>query len=530
MKKILIIVTAIGISLQTNAQTDVDALRFSQLSVGGTARGMGIGGAFGALGADFTSLSINPGGLGLYRSSEVMFTPSIVSSLTGSDFISEKNTDRKYNFNFTNWGFVFNNLNYEKGVPVTKGWIGFSFAFGANRLANFHSRTYFSGFNTNNSLLDRYVQDVNKPGTLESDLSSTDNPAFPYDGSLAYWGYLLYPTYADTFNTVDPTKWYGVIPNGNVQQSGTITSKGALDEYVLSFGANYNNKLYLGGTLGIPYIHYTEEKTYLEEDVNNTVSTTSTYYDTSSHSWVTYNVDFKLFTQEDYLQTTGMGINLKFGMIYKAADWMRLGGAIHTPTYFSLHDDFSTRITSEFSTPKPVVDEANLSSPKGSFEYGLTTPWRLIGSAAFIFKKIGFLSVDYEFVDYGQAFFNFKGNGEDKFAGNEVNKTILNKYGSASNIRIGGEVSYDKFRFRGGYGLYGTPFKSGVATGSADNSRHSFSFGLGLREDDYYIDFGFVRTTTKEFYLPYSLSSEATEGVQKSISQNNFLMTFGLKF
>lgn len=522
MKKILIILTAIGISFLSNAQTDMDALRFSQLSVGGTARGMGIGGAFGALGADFSSLSINPGGLGLYRSSEIMFTPSIISSLTQSEFISEKNSDRKYNFNFTNWGFVFNNLNYEKGVPVTTGWIGYSFAFGANRIANFHNRTYFSGFNTNNSLLDRYVQDVNAGGGTSS-IDLDEKNSFPFGASLAWWAYLL------NQDSINPNKYYSVIGNGNVRQSGTFTSKGAIDEYVLSFGANYNNKLYVGGTLGLPYLRYIQELDYKEDDEKNLWNETYYYYqDTIQKNYS----DFQSFNLEDNLKTTGMGINFKFGMIYKATDWVRFGGAVHTPTYYSLTDEFSTRMSSSFSIAPPPLTEDQQDKPlsQGTFEYGLTTPWRLIGSAALIFKKIGFLSVDYEFVDYGQAFFNFKGSGEDKFAGNEVNQTILNKYGPASNIRIGGEVSYEKFRFRGGYGLYGTPFKSGIATGSADNSRHSISFGLGLREDDYYIDFGFVRTTTKEFYLPYSLSSEATEGVQKSISQNNFLMTFGLKF
>ncbi len=38
------------------AQSDEDALRYSQLTFGGTARYVGLGGAFGALGADFPDL------------------------------------------------------------------------------------------------------------------------------------------------------------------------------------------------------------------------------------------------------------------------------------------------------------------------------------------------------------------------------------------------------------------------------------------------------------------------------------------
>ena len=67
---------AIAIPLFIYAQDLTDALRFSGFQMQGTARAGSMGNAFGALGGDFTSVSINPAGLGIYRSSEFVFSPT----------------------------------------------------------------------------------------------------------------------------------------------------------------------------------------------------------------------------------------------------------------------------------------------------------------------------------------------------------------------------------------------------------------------------------------------------------------------
>lgn len=59
MKKIMIIGILLAGSLLAKAQNEVDALLFSQSVYQGTARSMAMGGAFGALGADFSALSTN---------------------------------------------------------------------------------------------------------------------------------------------------------------------------------------------------------------------------------------------------------------------------------------------------------------------------------------------------------------------------------------------------------------------------------------------------------------------------------------
>ena len=85
MKRYTIIILAFILSGGTlSAQNAVDALRYSRINTGGTARYMGMSGAFGALGADFTSASTNPAGIGLYRSFELSITPSVFTGATKS--------------------------------------------------------------------------------------------------------------------------------------------------------------------------------------------------------------------------------------------------------------------------------------------------------------------------------------------------------------------------------------------------------------------------------------------------------------
>jgi len=63
MLKHVFIITLISLfSLPLIAQTDVDALNYSRWTGSATARSLGVGGAFGALGGDLSTININPGG------------------------------------------------------------------------------------------------------------------------------------------------------------------------------------------------------------------------------------------------------------------------------------------------------------------------------------------------------------------------------------------------------------------------------------------------------------------------------------
>ena len=138
MKKTASVCLLILVMLNVSAQDATDALRYSQTSPTGTARFAAMGGAFGALGGDFTTLSFNPAGLGFYRSNEVSFSPSLYNSNSTANYLGTTKKDSKLNFNFGSLGIVKTYVKNKGGS--TFGWLNFNFAVGYNRLNSFQNR------------------------------------------------------------------------------------------------------------------------------------------------------------------------------------------------------------------------------------------------------------------------------------------------------------------------------------------------------------------------------------------------------
>src|ERR1051325_78109 len=99
MKYVLLIVAVVLESCSVIlAQSAGEAVRYSELRFGGTARGMGVAGALGAIGADYSSIINNPGGLGLFRQSEVMFSFRLDQMKTDSYYGGNHTYDDRFNW------------------------------------------------------------------------------------------------------------------------------------------------------------------------------------------------------------------------------------------------------------------------------------------------------------------------------------------------------------------------------------------------------------------------------------------------
>lgn len=471
------------------AQNEIDALRYSQTAIGGTARNLSMGGAFGALGGDFSTLSQNPAGIALYKKSEWTFSPSFFNQQTTSSYLGNSTSDDKYNFNFSNAGII-GSYNLRRGQDSEYGWKNCNFGFGYNRMNNFHNRNLFSGVNTQNSLLDYFVEQANgiNPGSL------TD--AFPFDAGLAYQTYLINP------DTIDTTQYTHVIPSAGELQEKASTTTGSMGEVVFSFGANYSNRLYLGATIGYATLRYKEETTYSEEDAQGTIN------------------GFRSFDYNQDLLTKGSGVNFKLGMIFRATDWFRFGMAVHTPTFYNLTDEYTNTMNSDLDNGITY----SYSSPNGIFEYDLITPFKAIGSVAFIIGERGLISADYEWLDYSEASLR---SSSYKFI--DENSVIRNTYAAANNIRVGTEWRFLNYAFRGGYSYYGDPFKDGMNPG-VEAIRSNYTLGLGIRDKGYFIDFAYIFSQGQEFYVPYLLTNKVVEGTENDISSHNVVITVGFRY
>ena len=496
----LICILIVTFSITAQAQTVADALRYSNLEVGGTARTVGLGGAIGAFGADYSTLSTNPAGLAAYRSDEFVLTPSVNSTRTSSLLDNGngnlENAESFTSFNFSNVGLV---LNYQPRFSKFKT---FNLGIGYNRLGSFNQEFLFEG-RSSGTIVDRFTELANDGVYDQFEVELADqtlaiyslDPGTPNDPSDDF--------YTNDFE--DP----GTEPGYQVQSEQYVKSKGSYAELVFALAANYDEKLMFGATVGVPFINYEQEKIYKENDVDESIAF------------------FNDLEFQENVTTTAVGINLKLGLIYRINQMFRVGGAFHTPTYLRMEDAFSTELTYDFTDGNGNA-ETNFASPEGSFDYKLITPMRVMGNLGVLIDKKGFVTMDIEYVDYSSSYFNLTTNSssiEDEAYELEVNDGISTQYTSAINLRLGGEYALNNLRFRAGYALSGTPYADSKKTNNA------YSLGFGVRKRTFYIDLAYRYSQREEQYTPYLLSNPAQEQmVSNDVAVSNFLFTAGFRF
>lgn len=475
-------------ALTLPAQNETDVLRYSQFDYGSTARAMGVGGSLSALGADFSVLSSNPAGMAWYRKPDFVFTPGFSSVNTealltndpGGGFFDEQ----KAPFYLSNFGVVF------ASSPRGKNWRTFNFGLGFNRLANFNQRTFFSG-RSRGSITDRFLELANGSDELDG-----------FESGPAFDAGALICCDADNFYVTD----FQSVPDAEVPKQQRINSSGSINELVFSFAGNYNERLMIGATLGVPFVSFTEEKVYREVDNGGGADGDVPFFE-------------ELEYRED-LTTTGTGINFKLGIIARPHQMLRLGAAVHSPTSLSLEDNFTTEMFYTY-TDGGVTQTGNGLSPDGLFDYRVTTPWRYIGSAGLILNRAGFLTAEVEYVDYATGRLGFSGFPEDERIANDSIEAKLN---TALNFRFGGELTYEIFRFRAGYGLFQSPLVGDDVTNSA------ISLGAGFRQESFYLDLAYRRQSVKEAYLPYLTTNYPNQVVETNTVFNQLLITLGFRF
>jgi hypothetical protein len=496
MKRILITLGIIAAVLSsTFAQTPIEALRYSNLRPGGTARGLGVGGAMGAVGGDATAITINPAGIGVYRRSEAMVTLDLMHSGSSTTLNGNTNTDRKYNLNIGNIGVVFSKVFEDsQGNPTRGKWASVNFGLTYNRLANFHNKRFASTNGTANSILSDYRDELNNSGLTPDMIGPFNDVSF--GASAAYNTYLLNPVGDST-----STQYSAITDGALVNQQIQVTTRGSIDELALTLGANYNNKFYLGGSLGLPFLSYTEEVIINETDANDNIA------------------GFNKFKQENDLAATGVGVNVKLGMLFRPVTWWRIGAAFHTPNFYSISDNSSTYILSGFDTLQSYRSD----NYTNEFTYNFNSPLKAIASTAFFIKQYGFISVDYEFADYGAARYGFPaGYGEEEHGLNNSVSTALNP---THTIRAGAEAAIKNWRLRGGYAYTTSPLEKSLVIGGGDYSSMSYSGGLGYRAKWIYVDFTYFRTA-------YNSAGQFASNViaTNQIKNDNYAVTVGFTF
>ena len=544
MKKVLAILVC-GLPLMLNAQYAFDVLQMSQTELRGTSRFQSMAGAFGALGGDLSTLTQNPAGIGVYRSSDLGIT-------FGLDFNSTKagvNTMNETKFNVNNVGYIGAIRLDSETMP------NLNFGFSYNRLKDFN-RHYVGGVSNIPTSMSNYIADefVNVPGYTDADLYWTDD-FNPYFDGYAPWAAVT------TFDMETKNGGYVGIINANdgfmqgLYGAGTtgnayyeVDERGHADEYNIAFGGNIANKVYWGLDFGILDLDFRSFQSYEEElDYPYVMADDEDLYN-SEITNVNTQADWGLY---NYLHTEGTGVNFKFGLIWKPIQSLRLGAAFHTPTYYDMRDTYFVSASLKAYQDGNQLYSADKGSNDGydySGTYTMRTPWRFMGSVAGVIGTSGIVSLDYEYVaNQTMSLGDDRGNKNDYY---ETNEYEIKTYFKPSHIiRIGGEYRVNpSWSLRAGYSFKTSQVEKGVdnydynivtsKTNPAyqyDNTVQNITCGVGYRYKSFYTDLAYVHRIRESVYNAFSPIND-DYGYEPNVSadvkdnNNSISLTLGMRF
>lgn len=173
MKRTLIILVVFITALAgSRAQTIDEALWYSRIFYGGSARFQAMGGAFTALGGDLSVLSQNPAGLALYRSMELSLSPQMYYNNSLAEYNDTETSDYSYKFNLNQAGFVFPLISSDNVGGLAALNVGYAY----NRTNNFNANTVIRGVNNNSSMADYWANQAS--GTPYTELGGAPGAAF----------------------------------------------------------------------------------------------------------------------------------------------------------------------------------------------------------------------------------------------------------------------------------------------------------------------------------------------------------------
>ena len=490
LKKTIGMMMAILTITSIQAQNEDDALRFSRQNLTGTSRFVSMGGAFTALGGDLSAINLNPASVGIYRKSEFSATPRIELRYSDSEFNGTNTNTSDVRMNIGNIGYL---ANFYTGRT---NWVSASIAFGYNRTNDFDGEISYNGISNGSSLLDTYTAQLNRNGgTPESEVYDR----YPFGAGLAYFAFLVNPLASDSM------QYDHILQNSeDLYQEMTITSSGGSGDYYFAFGGNFNDRLYMGASLNLSSLRYNREIVYKEiPDAGDNTN------------------DLVELRRYENLFTSGTGFNFKVGMIARLTNALRFGLTVHSPTWYRMSDFWSSQIDSDYENGDLFREE----SPDGEFDYRLNTSGRIIAGLGYVIGKRGLISAEYEFVDHSLARLSTPRNtATGQYDFNLENQRIQQIYAPTGVIRAGGEFRIDPFRIRAGYSYRGNSYSDVV---EEDNSSNTYTFGLGFRQEGYFIDMGYSLTQFSENNFAYA-SVVNPASIDANI--HSILFTVGFRF
>ena len=469
-----------------NAQSSLDVFRLIDDHPFVSARSFGMGGAYGAVGADPSSAFTNPAGMAVYRSGVMDMGARLMLDFNTGNWEGQKQTTGNVQLPFDHFTYVRNYATKSRDWRYLNG----AFSFGN---VDFYKRDIAIDFETKGkSLLDAMAIGVN--GIHGDSLLSYH----PFDAGLAWYTYGI-----DTLpGTVD--EFYGNYGGAstNVVQKRSISEVGKKWDLNYTFSANFRDQLFIGGTVALRNMSFVQEMSHQEE-----------YPDQGN--------DMKSMIYDQNLDINASAFQLRLGLIYvpELFPWLRLGAAFHSRSNYLVRDQFSTSMVTSFAN-----NDYNAASPINEIEYLINTPQRIQFNSAVNIKDKGIWTLDVETVNFDKGRIDPYDAGD--YAYGTENASVRNMGYSSTVLKTGMEFRLNEnFRARFG-GMYQTrPYEDA-------SSRSMGNVGMGYRSPNFFFELGAGMQFQSMAYTLYDLPADPISGTtamsKASVNAQQFVLQFSI--
>ena len=536
MKRIYIAVLALAVVLPAAAQDTYESGRLLMNDLNGTARYVGMGGAMEALGAEISTISTNPAGIGLFRHSTVSVSAGLVSQQDSKEFGGKNGTK----MSFDQLGLVYSSR-VSRSSFVNVGF-------------NFHKSHNFNQIlSAANSLRNA---SLNMLSYHKADLEDVRKGGYYWDfndrGHVIGYENETSPYRAQTFSQTDYLNMNALNLEFDAENNAQMfynaadyymfdrSQRGWISDFDFNVSGNQGDRFYWGVTVGIHDVNYKGYSIYTERLVNGEGSDVG--YDG--------NEDYV-----DYIDTRrieGTGIDVKAGIIVRpiAESPFRFGLYVSTPTWYELTTDNDT----DFNNDSEYGCEDSWYSGE-SYKFRYYTPWKFGASLGHTLGTNVALGLTYEVSNYASAVNRIISDDPDyydrerSYVDGPMKDNAENALKTVHLLKAGVEFKPDTdLALRAGYNYQSAAYnKNGVRDMKLDSpgvsyasttdyvnwkDTHRITFGMGYKLSGWNFDIAYqYQLTSGDFYPMQKFEADQNVGsTNVDFKRHQVLLTVGYTF
>ena len=536
--KHILFASALVASMSATAQETYQDTKLAASQLTGTARYVGMGGAMEALGADISTISTNPAGVGLFRKNQISLSAGVIAQ-SGAD-------------NSVSLGYSTIDIKGKKSHP-TFDQVGIVWSTkmrnssALNLAFNYHKSTDFG-------------QLLNAANTLTKASQNKLTAAKHAEG-------------VDGWSSVD-ANFGGYKDNAGNYQNGllNVTSNGALafadaqsylfgqyqhgyiGSYDFNISGSIGNRVWLGLTIGLHDVHYNSNSLYAENLVDGNYS-----------------------DSYEEIRITGTGYDVKAGVIFRPVEEspFRIGAYVNSPVFYDLslsaaHDlsMYGGEAPATFQDKDAAGNIVNVpcytKGDKGQtvdYDFRLNTPWKVGVSMGHTVGNYLALGATYEYAWYDHMDNRVKDGGyydyywgdyyETSSSDEAMNDHTKHSLQGVSTLKLGLEYKpIPLMSLRLGYNYVSPMFKETadrdqtiasqgtIYSTSTDytnwKATNRVTAGVGFNYQGLFFDVAYQYSCQKGDFYPFAAwenaGAKAAPATQVDNNRHQVLMTVGYRF